>query len=63
MEVLQYYWSRGSSVSIVSVYGLVDRGDRGSIPARAEDFSYNLYVQTGSEAHLASCTMGTFPRG
>jgi hypothetical protein len=28
-------------------------------PAEAKDFSSNLYVQTGSEAHPASCTMGT----
>jgi hypothetical protein len=35
-------------------------------PAGAKDFSSNLYVQTGSEAHPASCTMGTggpFPGG
>jgi hypothetical protein len=50
-------WSRGSSVSIVSDYGL---GDRASIPDRG------LCVQTGSGAHPASCTMGTgrpFPGG
>jgi hypothetical protein len=32
----------------------------------AKDFSSILYVQTGSEAHPASCTMGTggpFPGG
>jgi hypothetical protein len=40
----------------VSDYGL---GDRGSIPAGAKDFSSNLRVQTGSEAHPASCRMGT----
>jgi hypothetical protein len=35
-------------------------------PAGAKDFSSNLCVQTGSEAHTASCTMGTggpFPGG
>jgi hypothetical protein len=35
-------------------------------PAGTEDFSFNLCVQTGSEAHPASCTMGTggpFPLG
>jgi hypothetical protein len=48
-------WSRGSSVGIASDYGL---DDRGSIPAGAKDFSSNLCVQTGSEAHPASCTMG-----
>jgi hypothetical protein len=33
--------------------------------AREKDFSSNLCVQTGSEAHPASCTMGTgvLPRG
>jgi hypothetical protein len=35
-------------------------GDRRSIPGRGEkDFSSSLCVQTGSEAHPASCTMGT----
>jgi hypothetical protein len=35
-------------------------------PVRAKDFSSSLYVQTGSGAHPASCTMGTggpFPEG
>jgi hypothetical protein len=35
-------------------------------PTQAEDFSSNLCVQTGSEAHPASCTVGTggsFPGG
>jgi hypothetical protein len=45
-----------SSGSIVSDYGL---DDRGSIPAGAKNFSYRLFVQTGSGAHPASCTMGT----
>jgi hypothetical protein len=34
--------------------------------AKANDFSSSLYVQTGSGAHPASCTMGTggtFPGG
>jgi hypothetical protein len=47
----------GSSGSIVSDYGL---DDRGSIPGGG------LCVQTGSGAHPASCTMGTggpFPGG
>jgi hypothetical protein len=61
-------WSRGSSVSIVSGYGLDDRAigvqsPAGAIgvqsPAGAKDFCSNLCVQTGSEAHPASCTMGT----
>jgi hypothetical protein len=42
----QYRWSRGSSVSIVSYYGL---DDRGSIPDRGR----------GSGTHPASCPMGT----
>jgi hypothetical protein len=53
----------GSSGSIVSDYEL---DDRGSIPAGAKDFSSSLCVQTGSGAHPASCTMGTwgpFPGG
>jgi hypothetical protein len=35
-------------------------GDRGSIPNRGERiFPLESYVQTGSVAHPASCTMGT----
>jgi hypothetical protein len=51
--------SRGSSVSIVSGYGLDDRTIEVRSPAGAKDFSSSLCVQTGSEAHPASCTMGT----
>jgi hypothetical protein len=51
--------SRGSSVSIVSGYGLDDRAIEVRSPARAKDFSCDLCVQTGSEAHPASCTVGT----
>jgi hypothetical protein len=61
--VSDIYGSRGSSVSIVSDYGL---DDGGSIPDRAEDFSSSLCVQTGSGVHPASCKMGTggpFPGG
>jgi hypothetical protein len=50
-------WSRGSSGSIVSDYGLDDG---------AKDFSSILCVQTGSGAHPASSPMGTggpFPGG
>jgi hypothetical protein len=51
----------------VSDYGLDDRAAIGvRSPAGAEDFSSSLCVQTGSVAHLASCTMGTggpFPGG
>jgi hypothetical protein len=51
--------SRGSSVSIVSGYGLDDRAIEVRSPAETKDFSHNLCVQTGSGAHPASCTMGT----
>jgi hypothetical protein len=46
----------------VSDYGLDDR----AIGVRSPDSSSNLCVQNGSEAHPASCTMGTggpFPGG
>jgi hypothetical protein len=55
----------GSSVSIVSDYGLDDRAIGVRSPAGAKDFS-SICVQTGYEAHPASCTMGTgghFPGG
>jgi hypothetical protein len=60
------FGSRDSSVSIVSDYGLDDREIGVRSPAGAKDFSCSLYVQTGSAAHPASCTMGTgdpFPGG
>jgi hypothetical protein len=50
--------SRGSSVSIVSGYGLDDRAIEVRSPAEARDFYSNLTVQTGSGAHPASFTMG-----
>jgi hypothetical protein len=56
----------GSSVSIVSGYGLEYRAIEVRSPAEAKDFSCILCVQTGSGAHPASCTMGTggpFPGG
>jgi hypothetical protein len=62
----QFIGSRVSSGSIVSDYGLDDRAIRVRSPAEAKDFSSSLCVQTGSEAHPASCTMGTggpFPGG
>jgi hypothetical protein len=43
----------------VSDYGLDDRAIGVRSPAGAKDFSSNLCVQTGSEAHPDSCTMGT----
>jgi hypothetical protein len=49
----------GSSGSIVSDYGLDDQEIGFRSPADAKDFSSILYVQTGSEAHPASCPMGT----
>jgi hypothetical protein len=49
----------GSSGSIVSGYGLDDRAIEVRSPAGAKDFFSNLFVQTGSGAHPASCTMGT----
>jgi hypothetical protein len=51
--------SRGSSVSIMSDYGLDDWAIGVRSPAGAKEFFSNLCVQTGSEAHPASCTMGT----
>jgi hypothetical protein len=48
--------SRGSSVSIVSDYGL---DDRALIPDRGRGFSSSVWVQTGSGAHPASYPMGT----
>jgi hypothetical protein len=47
---------RGSSVSIVSDYGLDDRVI--GVRSGTKNFSSNLCVQTGSD-HPASCTMGT----
>jgi hypothetical protein len=58
--------SRGSSVSIVSDYGMDDLAIGVRSPAGAKDFSSNLCVQTGSGAYPASCPMGTggpFPAG
>jgi hypothetical protein len=61
-----FYWSRVSSVSIVSDYGLDDRAIGVRSPEGAKDFSSSLCVQTGSGAHPAYCPMGTggpFPGG
>jgi hypothetical protein len=67
LPVLYFLYFRsmepGSSVSIVSGYGL---DDRSSIPAEVGDFSCSLCVQTDSGAHPASCPMGIgdpFPGG
>jgi hypothetical protein len=54
----------GSSVDIVSDYGLDDRAIEVRSPERRKDFSSSLCVQTGSGAHPGSCivrTRGTFP--
>jgi hypothetical protein len=51
--------SRVSSGSIVSDYGLDDRGIGVGSPAGAKGFSSNFCVQTGSGAHPASCPVGT----
>jgi hypothetical protein len=50
---------RGSSVSTVFGYGLDDRAIGIRSPAGEKNFSSILCVQTGSEAHPASYTMGT----
>jgi hypothetical protein len=50
----------------VSDYGLDDRAIGVRSPVWAKDCSSSLFVQTGSGAHPASCTMGTggpFPGG
>jgi hypothetical protein len=49
----------GSSVSIVSDYGLDDGPIEVRSPAEEGDFSSNLCVQTGFGAHPVSCTMST----
>jgi hypothetical protein len=54
-----YYKQPGSSVSIVSDYGLDDWAIRVQYPAGAKDFTSNLCVQTGSGAHPAACRLGT----
>jgi hypothetical protein len=64
--VLYVAVSRDSSGSIVSDHRLDDRAIGARSPAGAKDFSSSLCVQTSSEAHLASCPMGTggpFPGG
>jgi hypothetical protein len=43
----------------VSDYGLDDRAIGVRSPSGAKDFSSSLCVHTDSEAHPASCTMGT----
>jgi hypothetical protein len=43
----------------VSDYRLDDRAIGVRSPAGAKDFSCGLFVQTGSGAHPATCTVGT----
>jgi hypothetical protein len=52
-------WEPGSSVSIVSGYGLEDRAIEVRSRVGTKDFFSSLCVQTVSEAHPASCPMGT----
>jgi hypothetical protein len=54
--ILNIWWCWCSSVCIMSGYR---RDDRVSVPGKGKDFSSNLRVQTSSEAHPASCPMGT----
>jgi hypothetical protein len=59
IHVYYFHEEPGSSVSILSGYGLDDRAIGVRSPAGAKDFSSNLW------AHPASCMMGTggpFPR-
>jgi hypothetical protein len=51
---------RSSSVSIVSGYRLDVRATNVRSSAEARDFSSNLCVQTGSEAHLVTSPTGTW---
>jgi hypothetical protein len=59
MDAALLLYEPGSSGSIVSDYGLDDRAIGVRSPAGAKDFSSSLCVQTGSEVHPASCTLGT----
>jgi hypothetical protein len=66
MQSTELSLNRGSSVSVVSAYGLDDRAIEFRSPAGAKDFSSSLCVQTSSGAHPASCPMSTggpFPWG
>ena len=47
-------YGRGSSVGIATGYGLDRPGNESRWGAR-----FSVHVQTGPEAHPASCTMGT----
>jgi hypothetical protein len=56
---LSFSCEPGSSVSIVSDYGLDDRGIEVRSPAEAKDFSCSLSVVIPALGHPASCTMCT----
>jgi hypothetical protein len=61
-----HIWSRVSSDSIVSDYGLDDRAIGVRSPVGAKDFSSSLCVQTGSggpPSLLYNGYRGSFPRG
>jgi hypothetical protein len=66
-EACDRLWGpRTAKISQNSVWLRTGRqGDRGSIPGREKDFSSNLCVQTGSEAHslLYNGYRGLIPRG
>jgi hypothetical protein len=55
----EIHGSQGSSVSIVSGYGLHGWAIEVRSPAEQEDFSSILCVHTSSGAHPASYTVGT----
>jgi hypothetical protein len=59
LMLFNFRYEPGSSVSIVSGYGLDDRAIVVRSPAEAKDFSSILCAQTGSGAHPVSCTVGT----
>jgi hypothetical protein len=66
MDSLKVYKEPGSSVSIVSDYRLDDRPIEVRFLVGAKDFPSIICVQTASEAHPDSCTVGTggpFPGG
>jgi hypothetical protein len=56
--ILKWSLHRGSSVSMVSGYGLDDSEIQVRPAGEANNFSCSLCVQTGSDAYL-SCPMGT----
>jgi hypothetical protein len=55
--------SRGSSVSIVSDYGLGDQAIEIRSPAEAREFISSLCVQTGSGTLLYNGYWRSFPQG